>query len=359
MTFIWPTLLVLLVHIPIGVTVFVTLERRRRRRMAGYGMLTRLAGEGGAGRGAAAGSTATGAGTPGRSAAAARWRRRVPAACLVLGLTLVVFAIARPQAVVSVPRVEGTVILDFDVSNSMAATDIAPTRMEAAKAAALAFVQRQPPTVRIGVVAFSDSGFSVQVPTADPTMVTAAIERLQPERGTSIAQGILTSLTAIATDEAGPGAGYYTNPSLGTGPLPSPTPVPAGSFKDAVIVLLTDGENNQNPDPLQAAKTAADQGVRIDTVGIGTAAGATLDLNGFRVHTQLDEDALKQIADTTGGTYYQASDPTSLDAVYQGVQTRLVIRPEPMEVTSLFAGAGLLVLLVGGAASLFWLGRAP
>ena len=238
MTFIWPTLLVLLVLIPIGVTVFVTLERRRRRRMAGYGMLTRLAGEGGAGRGAAAGSTATGAGTPGRSAAAARWRRRVPAACLVLGLTLVVFAIARPQAVVSVPRVEGTVILDFDVSNSMAATDIAPTRME-------------------------------------------------------------------------------------------------------------------------AAKTAADQGVRIDTVGIGTAAGATLDLNGFRVHTQLDEDALKQIADTTGGTYYQASDPTSLDAVYQGVQTRLVIRPEPMEVTSLFAGAGLLVLLVGGAASLFWLGRAP
>jgi Ca-activated chloride channel homolog len=356
MTFIWPTLLLLLVLIPLGIAVFVTLERRRRRRIGSYGMLTRLAGEGG---GAAPPGAAAGGGSTGHSSATVRWRRRVPAACLVLGLTLVVFAIARPQAVVSVPRIEGTVILDFDVSNSMAATDLAPTRMEAAKAAALEFVQHQPPTVRIGVVAFSDSGFSVQVPTDDPSMVTAAIQRLQPERGTSIARGILTSLTAIATDEAGPGAGFYTNPSLGTGPLPSPTPVPAGSFKDAVIVLLTDGENNQNPDPNDAAKTAADQGVRIYTVGIGTPAGTTLDIDGFKVHTQLDEDTLKQIAETTGGAYYQASDPSAFAAVYEGVQTRLVIKPEPMEVTSLFAGAGLLVLLVGGAASLVWLGRAP
>jgi len=350
MTFLWPSLLLLLVLIPLGLWVFVAQERRRRRRIAGYGMLTRLAGEGGG---------AGPAGSAANRSSAARWRRRVPAACLVLGLTLVVFAIARPQAVVSVPRVEGTVILAFDVSNSMAATDLAPTRMEAAKAAALAFVQHQPPTVRIGVVAFSDTGFSIQVPTDDPAQITAAIQRLQPERGTAIARGILASLTAIATDAAGPGAGYYTNPSLGGSPAPSPTPVPAGSFKDAVIVLLTDGENNQNPDPLEAAKAAADQGVRIYTVGIGTAAGSDLDIEGFKVHSQLDEAMLKQIASVTNGTYYAAADPGAFDAVYQGVQTRLVIRPEPMEVTSLFAGAGLLVLLVGGAASLVWLGRAP
>ena len=348
MTFIWPTLLVLLVLIPLGIWVFATLERRRRRRIAGYGMLTRLAGEGG------------GVPEPGsRPRATERWRRRVPAACPVLGLTLVILAIARPQAVVSVPRVEGTVILAFDVSGSMAATDLAPTRMEAAKAAALAFVRHQPPTVRIGVVAFSDTGFSIQVPTDDPVQVTAAIQRLQPERGTAIARGILSSLTTIATDEAGPGAGFYTNRSPGTSPAPTPTPVPGGSFKSAVIVLLTDGENNQNPDPLEAAKAAADQGVRIYTVGIGTTGGSTLDIEGFKVHSQLDEAMLKQIADVTHGTYYAAADPSAFDAVYQGVETRLVIRPEPMEVTSLFAGAGLLALLVGGAASLVWLGRAP
>jgi Ca-activated chloride channel family protein len=251
------------------------------------------------------------------------------------------------------------VILSFDVSGSMAATDLAPTRMEAAKKAARGFVERQPASMLIGVVAFSDSGFSVQVPTDDQALVLAAIDRLQPERGTSLARGILTSLTTIETADADPAAGYYTNRSPDPGPTPAPTPVPDGTYASAAIVLLTDGENNQNPDPLEAAKAAADQGVRIYTVGIGTAAGSDLDIEGFKVHSQLDEAMLKQIASVTNGTYYAAADPGAFDAVYQGVHTRLVIRPEPMEVTSLFAGAGLLVLLVGGAASLVWLGRAP
>ena len=344
MTFLWAPLLVLLLLVPVGVLVYRATEGRRRRRGAGYGMLTR---EG------SPDPNATGSTVP------ARWRRRIPAACLVVGLTLVIIGIARPQAVVSVPRIEGTVILAFDVSGSMAATDLAPTRMEAAKAAAKAFVERQPSTVRIGVVAFSDSGLSVQVPTDDSTQVVAAIDRLAPERGTAIATGILTSLSTIATDEAGPGAGYYTNPSLAPGPQPSPTPLPAGQFRSAVIVLLTDGENNQNPDPLQAAQAAADRGVRIYPVGIGTAAGSTLEIDGFRVHSQLDEGMLRQIGDLTHGAYYTASDPEGLDAVYQGVETRLVIRPEPLEVTSLFGGAGLVVLLLGALASLMYLGRAP
>ena len=286
-----------------------------------------------------------------------RMRRRIPAACLLLGLGLVVVAIARPQAVVSVPRIEGTVMLVFDVSGSMAADDLAPTRMEAAKTAARAFVARQPSTVRIGVVSFSDSGFSVQVPTDDATQVTAAIDRLSPHRGTSIGGGIVTALTAIAADEAGPAAGYYTNRS--PGPTPVVTPVPAGTFSSAIVVLLTDGENNQRPDPLEAAMSAADRGVRIYTVGIGTAAGATIEIEGFRVHSQLHEAALRQIADVSHGSYFPVADPAGFDAVYEAVETRLVIRPESMEVTSLFAGAGLLILLAGGLASLVVLGRAP
>ena len=124
-------------------------------------------------------------------------------------------------------------------------------------------------------------------------------------------------------------------------------------------MLLTDGENNQLPDPLAAAQTAADRGIRIYTVGIGSAAGSTLDIEGFKVHSQLDESMLRQISETTGGDYYAADNTDALKAIYDTIDTRLVIRPEAMEVTSLFAGAGVLVLLMGGVASLVWLGRLP
>ena len=255
------------------------------------------------------------------------------------------------------PKLDGTVILAFDVSGSMAATDLAPTRMDAAKAAARTFVANQPATVRIGVVAFSDSGFSVQVPTNDPTMVLAAIDRLTPQRGTSIARGITESLATIAAADADPTAGYYTNRS--PDPSAEPSPVPKGTYTSAAIVLLSDGENNQQPDPLAAAQTAADRGVRIYTVGIGSAAGATLEIEGFKVHSQLDEATLQQVADMTGGTYYAAADAPGLSAIYAGIDTRLTIKPEEMEVTSLVAGVGLLILLVGGVASLAWVGRLP
>lgn len=331
MSFIWPPMLLLVLTIPIGAALYFLRERRRRRRAATYGV-----------------------GAPARSRGL---RPRLPAALMLVGLTFLVVAMARPQSVVSVPRVEGTVILSFDVSGSMAATDLEPTRMEAAKAAARAFVARQPASILIGVVAFSDSGFSIQVPTTDPTLVLAAIDRLEPQRGTSLARGILSSLATIAAAEADPNAGFYTNRS--PAPTPEPTPVPAGVHAPAVIVLLTDGENNQSPDPLAAAATAKDRGVRIDTVGIGSAAGTTLEVEGFKVHSQLDESMLRQISDLTDGAYYAAGDPQELSAIYEGIDTRLVVKPEEMEVTSLFAGAGVLVLLVGSIGSLLWLGRLP
>ena len=232
MSFIWPPMLVLALLIPLGVLAYLASERRRRRRLTSYRLLATT-------------------GEP-SSAPPRRLRRRLPAALMLVGLAVLVIAMARPQGVISVPRVEGTVILAFDVSGSMAATDLPPTRMEAAKAAARTFVEQQPPTVRIGVVAFSDSGLSVQVPTDDPAQVAAAIDRLGPERGTSIAGGIQSALGVIAAADADPAAGYYTNRS--PGPTVAPTPVPAGSHSDAVVILLSDGENTTSPDPLAAAR---------------------------------------------------------------------------------------------------------
>ncbi len=336
MTFDWPAMLLLLAAIPLGVGAYLALERRRRRRVAGYGLI---------------------AGGDGRAARPAGLRRRLPGALLVAGIALLVIGLARPQAEVGLPRNEGTVILAFDVSRSMAATDLTPTRMEAAKAAAREFVQRQPTSVLIGVVAFSDSGLSVQVPTSDQAEVLAAIERLQPQRGTSVGQGILASLDAIAKAADTRGPDYYSNRS--PEPTPEPTPVPAGTHEPASIVLLTDGESNVAPDPLTAARTAADRGVRIYTVGLGTAAGTTLQLDGFTVQTQLDEASLKAIADVSGGAYFGAADQADLREVYDTLDTRLVVRPEAMEITSLFAGAGVLILALGALASVLWLGRTP
>ncbi|MFL5681143.1 MAG: VWA domain-containing protein [Chloroflexota bacterium] len=339
MSFVWPAMLLLLLAIPIGVAGYVTLERRRRRRVAASSFMPA--------------TTASADATRGRRA-----RSRVPAALILVGLTILVVALARPQSVVGVPRIEGTVVLAFDVSGSMAATDLQPTRMEAAKAAARKFVERQPSSVLIGVVAFSDSGLSTQVPTRDQSLVLAAINRLKPERATAIGLGINASLAAIAAADADPASGFYTNRS--PDPTPEPTPVPAGEHAPAAIVLLTDGENTVNPDPLQAAQAAADRGVRVYTVGIGSPEGTNLQVEGgFTVHSQLDEDALRGIADLTGGTYYSADNPDELTAVYDHLDTHLVVRSEAMEVTSLFAGAAVLVLVAGAVTSLFWLGRVP
>lgn len=335
MTFIWPPALLALALIPAGLWVFRVVDGRRRSRLAIYG----------------------GGRTAESTRRVVRVRSRVPAVLMLGGLILMTLALARPQAVVNLPRQEGTVILAFDVSDSMSATDLQPTRMAAAKAAAKDFVARQPSSVTIGVVAFSDSGVSVQTPTTDQGSVIAAIDRLVPQKGTSVAQGILASLNVIAVQNAGPWVDYYT---LATpAPTPTPTPVPAGVHAPAVIVLLTDGENNESPDPLGAAKTAADRGVRIDTVGIGSAAGSNLSLNGFIVHTQLDEATLQQISQITGGSYFAAADAQQLHTVYDNLDTQLIVKPELTELTAAFAGVSVLLLTLGALGSLMWLGRLP
>jgi Ca-activated chloride channel homolog len=339
MSFIWPPMLLSLALVPIGLLLYRYLDVRRHRRLAVYG-----------GSGLAQGIAHRSGGV----------RSRIPAVLVVLGLVVMSLALARPQAVLSLPKQEGTVILAFDVSASMGATDLAPTRMDAAKAAAKDFVGRQPSSITIGVVAFSDSGVSVQQPTNDQATVIAAIDRLTPERGTSVASGILASLKVIAIAEAGPYANdYYTNASPAPAPTPSPTPVPAGTHAPAAIVLLSDGENNESPDPMAAAQAAADQGVRIYTVGLGSAAGTTVTIKGFQVHTQLDEATLQQISQVTDGTYYGATDAQQLRSIYDNLDTGLVIQPQLTEITALFAGTSLLLLIAGALTSMYWLGRLP
>jgi Ca-activated chloride channel family protein len=335
MTFIWPTMLIFLVLIPLFVIFYAFLQRRRERIAAHYGELGFLQGSEGHTLGL---------------------RRHLPPSLFLLSLTILIVALARPQTEVSLPHIEGTVILTFDVSGSMAADDLKPSRIEAAKAAAKDFVEHQPSTVQIGVVAFSDSGFSVQAPTSDQEAILATIDRLTPQRGTSLANGILVSLNTIETGNEQT-THFYSN--LTPEPTPTPTPVPEGVYTPAVIILLTDGENNESPNPLTAAQAAADRGVRIYTVGIGSAAGTTLHVNGFIVHTQLDEPMLKQISQITGGAYYNAQSEQDLRNIYEELNPQLVIKPEKTEVTSVFAGASVIVFLIGGIFSLLWFSRLP
>lgn len=384
MTFQWPWMLALLLTLPLLAAGYLAVERRRTARLTALGL------------GTAAGSAPTprGATAPGGSTAPRRatatLRRYVPALIVLAGIGALVVALARPQAVVAIPREEGTVVLVIDVSASMAATDAgtvvstgstaspsaAPawdsgTRIALAKAIASAFVERQPQSVVVGVVAFSDGGLSVQVPTNDQAAVLAAIDRLTPQRGTSVAQGITAALATITESRAPRNQGFYTDripapTSEATAPTTEPAaPAPAaapGSDTSAVVVLLSDGEDQGGPDPMEAAQAAADLGIRVMTVGIGSAGGTTIDLEGFQVHTQLDEAMLEAIAAATDGTYERAdaTDPASaLTAVDEVLSTTLVAHEQDIEVTALVAGVGLLLVVLGSVTGFAVLGRLP
>jgi Ca-activated chloride channel family protein len=283
---------------------------------------------------------------------------------------IILVALARPHAQISLPRVEGTVMLVVDVSASMGATDAEPTRLEAAKTVAREFVLSQPETVQIGIVSFSGSGFTVQAPTNDANTLLNTIERLEPTSGTSLGQGILSALHTIAVD-----AGLVTGESTIEGDAAATPPageeaqppgsreeaalaqLPEGIYPASVIVLLSDGENNQSIEPLRVAEAAAEHGVRIDALGFGTTAGATLQLDGFSVHTALDEAALQQITQAAGGTYYPTQGEQDLEQVYASLTPQLVVKPEAMEITSVLAGASILILLVGSLFSMLWFNR--
>lgn len=329
MTFIWPWMLLSLLLVPLLVWWYLQLLKKRQQLATDLGPLGFVQNSSGQNLGK---------------------RRHLPPLFYLMGLTLLLFSLARPETFVDLPRVEGTVILAFDVSNSMAADDLEPTRMEAAKAAARTFVENQPSTIQIGVVAFSNGGLVVQPPTNDQTAVLATIDRLTPQGGTSLGQGIFSALNAIA------GEAIPLDPTALEGETPS---LDIGNHRSSVVLLLTDGENNEAPDPLQIAQLAADASVRIYPIGIGSADGSVLPIEGFHVLTQLDETLLEEIASLTNGAYFQAADAETLQAIYETIDLQLTIEGERTEVTAVFAGVGLFFFLMGMASSLFWLGRMP
>ncbi len=318
-------MLLLLLLVPVFVGLYTRLQRRRRLAAASLGPLGQVQSSSGAALGK---------------------RRHVPPSFFLFGFTLLIFGLARPEMLVDLPHVEGTVILAFDVSNSMIADDLEPTRIEAAKAAARTFVENQPQTIKVGIVAFSNGALIVQQPTDDQAAILAAIDRLSPQGGTVLGQGIFTSLNAIAgktlaIDET------------------SPEALQLEDYSSAVVLLLTDGEDTGGQDPLEIAQVAAEAGVRIYPIGIGTAEGSVLQLEGFNILTQLNEPLLQEIASLTNGQYYRAEDEEALQEIYQNVDLQLTIEGEKSEVTAIVTGLSLLFLLIGGGLSLIWFGRAP
>ena len=325
MTFTWPWALLGLLLVPLVAAWYRRLVRRRTERresLARQGLVAPPSG---------------------------RTRRRHVAPVLMLtAFTLLLVGLARPQATVAMPSREGTVVLAFDTSSSMVAKDVEPNRMDAAKAAARAFVQRQPTTIRIGVVAFGEGGLVVQQPTTNRRDALRAIDQLSPQGGTSIGRGIQTALSAIAgrvveVEDTGGGL-EATGPDI-------------GYFGSAAVVLLSDGENSAGPDPVAVAEIASTAGIRVYPVGLGSPQGTVVEVEGYQLATKLDEPLLRQIAQTTDGTYYPAADGAALQQVYRSIDLAWAVRTERVEVTGLLAGLAALLLLVGSSLSFAWFGR--
>jgi Ca-activated chloride channel family protein len=305
-----------------------------------------------AGRRRAAALTAAGvmAGGAARGSTASRRRVRLTGVSLTIaGLAVLSVAVAGPSATVPVSHASGTVILAMDVSGSMAATDVAPSRLAAAKRAALSFIKAQPGTVDIGVVAFQQGGFEELVPSADRGEAAAAVNRLTPGGGTSLGDAIVASLSAIThrtvtigRDGSAPDIGYWPS---------------------ATVVLFSDGQDESpapagGTDPAEAATLVAEKaGVRVDTVGVGTTAGTTVDVDGYHLFTALDTATLESISQATGGTYHPASDASELDGIAASINLRLTVTHEPLPLAGAFIALALVLLAAGAVLTVIRTGR--
>jgi Ca-activated chloride channel family protein len=324
----------LLLLVPALVIVYILLQRRRQKYAVRYASLSLV-------------KDALGRG-PGL-------RRHVPPILFLVGLAVMIVALARPATTVVLPSQQGTVILTLDISGSMRAEDMQPNRLGAAKAAARAFVEKQPKNVRIGIVAFSTTSALVQAPTKDRDQVMAAITRLATQRGTAVGNGILTSLRAIF-EESEPEISSSLFDSFAE-PESMPDMVEPGSYSNAVIVLLSDGQSNRGPDPLDTADRAAKVGVRIYTVGLGSPEGVIMNFWGRSIRVRLDEEALKSIARKTDGGYFKADNETDLRTIYETLSTKFVSQREKTEITAFFTAAAAVVLLVAVLLAMLWFRR--
>ncbi len=339
LTFLWPKLLWLLAALPLIVLTYVAVLKRRRSGAAHQARLE----------------------TTGVAMASAT-RNSLPALLWLLALATLLFAVARPQASLMLPAHIETVMLALDMSGSMRATDLEPTRLVAAKNAAKTFVAAQPRHVKIGVVGIAASAAVVQSPTDNREDIVQAIERLQPQPGTALGSGLAVALAAALPD-AHIDIDEFMNPRGAKKPAASDKKsndekAAPGSNTQAAIVLLSDGQSNVGPDPLAAAQLAADHGVRIYTVGIGTPEGTTVNAEGWSMRVRLDEDALKQIARKTDADYLRADSSKDLKRIYAGLSAKLAFdKKQPMEITSLFAALGAALAAVGAALSMLWFNR--
>ena len=292
-----------------------------------------------------------------RQAAAGRkaWRRHVPPAVLFLALIVMFLAVARPALVLTLPSERAVVVLAIDVSGSMRAADVPPDRMTVAKDAARAFVAEQPRTTRVGLVAFSTSAMIVEDPTIAHEDVLAAIDNLRPQMYTAAGSGLVAALQAIFPDDPldvsdlSPARSELQPAPLGAPKVKEESefkPVPPGSNTSAVIVLLSDGRTNVGVEPLDAARLAADRGVRVFTVGFGTPEGGMVDFGGGWMRSQLDEETLKAIAGITGGKYFHARTEADLKSAYEALTTQFVAETRRTEVTAFGAALALLLLVL-------------
>jgi Ca-activated chloride channel homolog len=353
MTFLWSQNLWLFAALPLLVAAYVWVMRRKKKaalRYAGLGLVKEALGR------------------------AQRIRRHVPPALFLLALAALIGAMSRPAALITLPSQHETVVLAMDVSGSMRAEDVEPNRLAAAQAAARSFVNGQPRSTRIGIVAFAGAAQITQPPTANRDEVLAAIDSLQLQQATAIGSGILMSLKAIfpdfefdlqaaysrraSADQRSASSGASAAAAGGASPRGGPPkPVPPGSYSSAAVILLTDGQSTTGPNPLEAARRAAERGVRVFTVGVGTVNGQIVRGEGWSMRVGLDEESLKTIADLTRGEYFYAGNAVDLKKIYQTLNSKLVLEKKETEITALFSAAAAILAVLSALLSLLWFHR--
>jgi Ca-activated chloride channel family protein len=345
-SFLWPEALWTLLALPLLVAAYVWVLMRKRKAAVRYANLGLV-------------KEAMGAG--------ARWRRHVPPALFFLAIAALLFAMARPTATVTLPTQKQTIIMALDASGSMRAKDVEPSRLVAMQNAAKQFVMDAAPKTKIGIVTFAATATLVAPPSDDREAAIQAIDRIQLQRATATGSGLIVALATIF-----PEAGFDVSTALfgrdaprnapigGAGkgdPKKDMKPVEPGSYNNAVIILLTDGQRTTGPDPIEIAKMAADRGVRVYTVGFGTTNGEIIGFEGWSFRVRLDEETLKTVALMTRGEYFYAGTANDLKKVYQTLNSRLSLEKKETEITALLSGAGALLAMLAGLLSLLWFNR--
>jgi Ca-activated chloride channel homolog len=343
--FLWPEFLWLMLLLPLMVLLYVWLLRRRRKAAVSFPSLSIV-------KQAMAGQVS--------------WRRHVPPALFLLALGAMLLAAARPTAVITLPSNQKTIILAMDVSGSMRATDIQPTRFVAMQQAAKAFLTTLPREVKVGIVAFAGAAQVAQYPTLSRDDLVQAIDRFQMQRATATGNAIVISLAALFPDagitleQLTPGrSGAGMARSLNEPPQVKKehTPVPPGSYNSAAVIMLTDGQRTTGVDPLEAAKMAADRGVRVYTVGIGTVDGETIGFEGWSMRVRLDEETLKAVASRTAADYFYAGNAADLNKVYEKLSSRISTETKETEISGLLALLAAMLAVISASLSVLWFNR--